>query len=158
MHELHRQFCIAGARGRPLDELCVDIHAGHLAAGSHAPCKLEGGVSGSGANIEHAQSSFEIERPEQRFHRRMKRKDLVVCAVAIRVDIDPVLLVVGLGHSEARSDEAQFLQRDAQLVGGTRGHRQQRHAQLVGTFAHERERLLDGNRIGLDEQRTHHRQ
>src|ERR1022692_1547074 len=52
-------------------------------------------------------------------HRRMKRKDLVVCAVAIRVDIDPVLLVVRLSHE--RSDEAEFLHRDAQPLRGACG-------------------------------------
>ena len=102
MHELRRQPRLARASARSLDELGVDIDAGHFAAGSHAPRKLEGGVAGAGADVEDAQTGLEIERAQQRFHRGMKRKNFVVRAMPVRVDFDPVLLVVGLSHATTR--------------------------------------------------------
>jgi len=56
------------------------------------------------------------------------------------------------------SEEVEVLHDGAQFVGGGRGHREERHAHLVGAFAHEGAGLLDRDRVGLGEKRARQRQ
>ena len=83
MHELRRQLRFASASARSLDELSIDINPGHLAAGSHTPRELEGGVPGSRTNVEHQLTRLKIERTQQRLHRRMIREDFVVRVMTV---------------------------------------------------------------------------
>ena len=101
VHERRLQLRVAGPRGRSVDELGVDIDAGHAATGSNAPCEFQRRMTRTRANVENAQAGLQIERTEDRLHRRMVGKNLVVSAMALGVDIDPMLLVVRLGHHES---------------------------------------------------------
>src|ERR1700682_2507615 len=101
LHKRRRELCLASARGRSRNELGVDIHAGHAATRSTPPCEFERGVTRPGANVEHFETGLQIERTEKRLHRGMVGENLVVGAMPLGIDIDPMLLVVGLVHKES---------------------------------------------------------
>src|ERR1700676_2201056 len=96
LHKRRRELRVASARRRSRNELGVDIHAGHAATRSTPSCEFERRVTRAGANVEHFETGLQIERTEDRLHRGMIRKNLVVGAMPLGIDIDPMLLVVGL--------------------------------------------------------------
>jgi len=96
MHKLRRQFLHRGREqqiARPNSALMSTPVT--LPPGATRRCKLEGGVSRSGANVEDAQASLEIERGRSSGSIAGWNARILSYALwRVRVDIDPVLLVV----------------------------------------------------------------
>src|ERR1700735_4991429 len=55
-------------------------------------------MRGAGADIEHAQAGLELEWTDDWLERGMISENLIVSGVALGLDVDPMLLVVRIGH------------------------------------------------------------